>query len=99
MHQYASCYAVYIFVCAMCVGGREESEKQEGHVSELQARCRILETLHGTADPDVIGLAGGLCVKCAQNDAVLPPSVTYTQKRSVERLTRSGLGTPLSYDV
>ena len=71
----------------VCV--REDNEKHEKHVNELQARCRILETIHASADPDVIGQAGGLCVSCGRNEALLPPSVVHTQKRSVERLTRS----------
>ena len=41
-----------------------------------------------STDVDVVGLAGGLCVKCAQNDARLPPSVTYAQQRSLERLRK-----------
>ena len=67
---------------------REDNDKYEKQVSDLHARIRILETLQGSADPDLIGMAGGLCVKCAQNDAVLPPSVVYSQKRSVEKLTK-----------
>ena len=57
-------------------------------MAELEAKIRILQTMQASTDADVVGLAGGLCVKCAQNDALLPPSVTFSQKRSVERLTK-----------
>ena len=74
------------FLC-VCVC-RSENEKYEQQVCDLKARVRILETCQGSADIDLVGLAAGICVKCAQNEAVLPPSVADNQKRSIEKLTR-----------
>lgn len=63
---------------------REEQRALEKEAEELRSRVRAVESL-AASDPNLLQLAAGLCVRCAQNEAVLAPSGS---KVTLERLTR-----------
>ncbi len=67
--------------------GREEFQRTERETEELRVKIRTLESLRNV-DPAVANLAAGLCVRCAQNEAVLPPSVGTSQRQSLDAITR-----------
>ena len=73
--------------CMYVLCYRDELSRYEGELDQVQARLRMQESLAG-ADPAVAGLAAGLCIRCGQNEAVLPPSVGATQKHSIDSLTK-----------
>ena len=82
----AKCVCLYLCCLAVCV--REEQSAYEKEVEELRSRVRMLESL-SSADPNLMQMAAGLCVRCAQNEAVLAPGgVAGVTQMSVDRLTR-----------
>jgi hypothetical protein len=69
---------------------REELASYEREVEELRSRVRMMESL-SSADPNLLQMAAGLCVRCAQNEAVLAPSGVAGSRISIDRLTKSVL--------
>ena len=69
-------------VCVACV--REECGRHEQRVRELEAKLRTLET-----SADWTSRMPGLCVSCAQNEAVCAPSQLHDLTRSLSRLSLS----------
>ena len=65
---------------------REEVEKYEKEVHELNAKLR-LQNAYSSVDQATATMASGLCIRCAQNEAVLPESYG-SQKQSVDKLTK-----------
>ena len=65
---------------------REEVEKYEKEVHELNAKLR-LHNAYSSVDQATATMASGLCIRCAQNEAVLPESYG-SQKQSVDKLTK-----------
>ena len=65
---------------------REEVEKYEKEVHELNAKLR-LQNAYNSVDQTTATMASGLCIRCAQNEAVLPESYG-SQKQSVDKLTK-----------
>jgi len=67
---------------------REEGEKSERDLHEMRSRLRMLESMQGQGGVGTYAANGGLCLKCAQNEAILPPSVAVLHKQSMDCLTR-----------
>ncbi|ELU12898.1 hypothetical protein CAPTEDRAFT_223139, partial [Capitella teleta] len=66
---------------------REELASYEREVEELKQRVRMMESL-SSADPNLLQLASGLCVRCAQNEALLAPSGVAGSRVNIERITK-----------
>ena len=67
---------------------REELQASQKEIDELKGKLRMKNSLL-SADPDAdINLAAGLCIKCAQNEAVLAPSSGGTMRESLEKVSR-----------
>ena len=60
----------------------------EQETEELRKQIRMRDSL-SKADPELLGLAAGLCIKCATNEAIIQPTGGIGQ--SVITLTRSVL--------
>ena len=68
---------------------RDECVKHENQVAQLESKLRNMEAmLQAGADTTLVGPVGGLCIQCAQNDALLPAPVALTHKHHVDSLTR-----------
>ncbi len=65
---------------------KQEVEKYEKEVEELQSKLR-LQTAFSSVDPGTSKMASGLCVRCAQSEAVLP-STYGSQQKSIDKITR-----------
>ncbi len=66
---------------------REEVEKSEQEIEELRAKLRVQDALSGV-DQNSSVLAAGLCIRCGQNEAVLPSTIAG-HKHTIDRITRS----------
>ena len=67
---------------------REELQTSQREVDELRGKLRMQMSLL-SGDPDAaVCLAGGLCIKCAQNEAVLAVSAHGNVRESLEKVSR-----------
>ena len=67
---------------------REELEKSDKAVSELEGQLRMLESVKEGGGADGVGFTMGVCVRCGKNDAVLPESVLASKKHSLDTVTK-----------
>lgn len=71
------------------VGCSEQNVRSDRQISVLEGKLRNLEAVVDTSiDPTFAGPIGGLCIHCAQNQALLPAPGAVNYKRNVDSLTR-----------
>ena len=66
---------------------REEIERYESEVHDLSAKLRLQNALSGV-DGETAALATGLCIRCAENEALLPSSYGSNNKETIDKLTK-----------
>jgi hypothetical protein len=67
----------------------EQNARSERQIAALENKLRNLEAVVQTGiDPTTAGPIGGLCIHCAQNQALLPAPAALNFKRNIDNLTR-----------
>ena len=66
---------------------REEAVKYEKEAETLKAQLRMQEALSAVTGQDPSMLSAGLCIRCSENEAVLP--ATFANKQAtIDRITK-----------
>ncbi|XP_013399284.1 serologically defined colon cancer antigen 8 homolog [Lingula anatina] len=72
---------------AQLANAREEAEQNEKVVEELQGKLRLLESLNKLGRADT-GQEPGLCIQCAQNEAMVSSVIGGRNTQVIENLTK-----------